>query len=144
GVHLSGDGARIYGEQIAHDLSAALGLLTSPRPCSLMILATGLGELRVALGGGGWCRPLSLAGAGNDVGRGGRRRARAPGERGGQPPAPSLAARERSVVVCRGFGLPSSGGKSSRVRRVLKKSSTLSRTIRATAIWPCPSRRVAV
>src|SRR5437667_7197895 len=28
-----------------------------------MILATGLGELRVALGGGGWCRPLSLAGA---------------------------------------------------------------------------------
>ena len=94
-MHLSGDGARIYGEQIAHDLSAALGLLTSPRPCSLMILATGLGELRVALGGGGWCRPLSLAGAGNDVGRGGRRRARAPGERGGQPRRPHLAAREK-------------------------------------------------
>ena len=33
GVHLSDDGARIYGEQIAHDLSAGLGLLTSPRPC---------------------------------------------------------------------------------------------------------------
>jgi hypothetical protein len=32
-VHLSDDGARIYGEQIAHDLSAELGLLTSPRPC---------------------------------------------------------------------------------------------------------------
>jgi hypothetical protein len=32
-VHLSADGARIYGQQIAHDLSAELGLLTSPRPC---------------------------------------------------------------------------------------------------------------
>src|SRR5438105_2549374 len=110
-----------------------------------MILATALGR---AAGGPGWGwvvpSPLARGGAGNDVGRGGRRRARAPGERGGQPPAPSLAARERSVVVCRGFGLPSSGGKSSRVRRVLKKSSTLSRTIRATAVWPCPSRRVAV
>ena len=39
--------------------------------------------------------PLARGGAGNDVGRGGRRRARAPGERGGQPPAPSLAAREK-------------------------------------------------
>lgn len=33
GVHLSDDGARIYGEQIAHDLSSQIGLLTSPRPC---------------------------------------------------------------------------------------------------------------
>jgi hypothetical protein len=33
GVHLSDDGARIYGQQIAHDLSAQLGLLTSPKPC---------------------------------------------------------------------------------------------------------------
>jgi len=32
-VHLSNDGARIYGEQIAHDLTARLGLLVAPRPC---------------------------------------------------------------------------------------------------------------
>jgi hypothetical protein len=32
-VHLTDDGARIYGEQIAHDLSARLGVLTTPRPC---------------------------------------------------------------------------------------------------------------
>src|SRR5262249_18969794 len=33
GVHLTDDGARIYGQQIAHDLSARLGVLTAPRPC---------------------------------------------------------------------------------------------------------------
>ena len=32
-VHLSNDGARIYGQQIAHDLTAHLGLLTTPKPC---------------------------------------------------------------------------------------------------------------
>ena len=32
-VHLSNDGARIYGQQIAHDLAAQLGLLTTPKPC---------------------------------------------------------------------------------------------------------------
>ncbi len=32
-VHLSNDGARIYGQQIAHDLTAQLGLLTTPLPC---------------------------------------------------------------------------------------------------------------
>jgi hypothetical protein len=32
-VHLTDDGARIYGEQIAHDLTAQLGLLTTPKPC---------------------------------------------------------------------------------------------------------------
>jgi len=32
-VHLTDDGARIYGQQIAHDLTARVGLLTSPRPC---------------------------------------------------------------------------------------------------------------
>ena len=32
-VHLTEDGGRIYGQQIAHDLSADLGLLTAPRPC---------------------------------------------------------------------------------------------------------------
>jgi hypothetical protein len=32
-VHLSDDGGRIYGQQIAHDLSADLGLLVAPRPC---------------------------------------------------------------------------------------------------------------
>jgi len=32
-VHLTADGARIYGQQIAHDLSADLGLITAPRPC---------------------------------------------------------------------------------------------------------------
>jgi hypothetical protein len=33
GVHLSNDGARLYGQQIAHDFTAQLGLLTTPRPC---------------------------------------------------------------------------------------------------------------
>jgi len=33
GVHLTADGARIYGQQIAHDLSADLGIITAPRPC---------------------------------------------------------------------------------------------------------------
>ena len=33
GIHLSDDGARIYGQQIAHDLTAQLGLLTTPKPC---------------------------------------------------------------------------------------------------------------
>lgn len=33
GVHLTDDGARIYGQQIAHDLTGTLGLLTAPRPC---------------------------------------------------------------------------------------------------------------
>ena len=33
GVHLTEDGGRIYGQQIAHDLSADLGLFTTPRPC---------------------------------------------------------------------------------------------------------------
>jgi len=33
GVHLTDDGARIYGQQIAHDLTADLGLLVTPRPC---------------------------------------------------------------------------------------------------------------
>ncbi|HTL87444.1 MAG TPA: hypothetical protein VL856_19835 [Acidimicrobiia bacterium] len=32
-VHLSDDGGRIYGQEIAHDLSADLGLLVAPRPC---------------------------------------------------------------------------------------------------------------
>jgi hypothetical protein len=32
-VHLTSDGARIYGEQIAHDFTAQLGILTTPRPC---------------------------------------------------------------------------------------------------------------
>jgi hypothetical protein len=32
-VHLSNDGARLYGQQIAHDLTAQLGLLTTPKPC---------------------------------------------------------------------------------------------------------------
>jgi hypothetical protein len=32
-THLTETGARIYGQQIAHDLSADLGLFTSPRPC---------------------------------------------------------------------------------------------------------------
>ncbi len=32
-VHLTADGARIYGQQIAHDLSADLGIITAPRPC---------------------------------------------------------------------------------------------------------------
>jgi hypothetical protein len=33
GVHLTADGARIYGQQIAHDFTARLGILTAPRPC---------------------------------------------------------------------------------------------------------------
>jgi hypothetical protein len=32
-VHLTDDGARIYGQQIAHDLTAHLGILATPRPC---------------------------------------------------------------------------------------------------------------
>ncbi len=32
-VHLTFDGARVYGQQIAHDLTADLGVLTAPRPC---------------------------------------------------------------------------------------------------------------
>jgi hypothetical protein len=32
-VHLTFDGARIYGQQIAHDFTAGIGLLTTPRPC---------------------------------------------------------------------------------------------------------------
>jgi hypothetical protein len=32
-VHLTDDGARIYGQMIAHELSADLGVLTAPRPC---------------------------------------------------------------------------------------------------------------
>lgn len=32
-AHLTDDGARIYGQTIAHDLTAQLGLLTTPKPC---------------------------------------------------------------------------------------------------------------
>jgi hypothetical protein len=32
-IHLTDDGARIYGQQIAHDLTVHLGILTTPRPC---------------------------------------------------------------------------------------------------------------
>lgn len=32
-IHLTDDGARIYGQQIAHDLTSDLGILTTPRPC---------------------------------------------------------------------------------------------------------------
>lgn len=32
-VHLTADGARIYGQQIAHDFSADIGILTAPQPC---------------------------------------------------------------------------------------------------------------
>ena len=32
-IHLTDDGARIYGQQIAHDVTADLGILTAPRPC---------------------------------------------------------------------------------------------------------------
>jgi hypothetical protein len=32
-IHLTDDGARVYGQQIAHDLTADLGILTTPRPC---------------------------------------------------------------------------------------------------------------
>jgi hypothetical protein len=31
--HLADDGSRIYGQQIAHDLTAQLGLFTTPEPC---------------------------------------------------------------------------------------------------------------
>jgi lysophospholipase L1-like esterase len=33
GVHLTPDGARIYGDEIAHQLAEQLGLLASPKPC---------------------------------------------------------------------------------------------------------------
>jgi hypothetical protein len=33
GIHLSNDGARLYGQQIAHDFTAQLGLFTTPKPC---------------------------------------------------------------------------------------------------------------
>jgi hypothetical protein len=33
GIHLTDDGARIYGQEIAHLFTAQTGLLTSPRPC---------------------------------------------------------------------------------------------------------------
>jgi hypothetical protein len=33
GVHLAPDGARIYGQQIAHDLTARLGIVVAPKPC---------------------------------------------------------------------------------------------------------------
>ena len=33
GVHLTDDGARIYGETIAHDFSSHKGLFTAPKPC---------------------------------------------------------------------------------------------------------------
>jgi len=32
-IHLTFDGARIYGQQIAHDFTARLGILTTPQPC---------------------------------------------------------------------------------------------------------------
>ena len=32
-VHLTFDGARIYGQQIAHDFTAGLGIFTAPQPC---------------------------------------------------------------------------------------------------------------
>ena len=32
-VHLTFDGARIYGQQIAHDFTADLGVFTTPQPC---------------------------------------------------------------------------------------------------------------
>jgi hypothetical protein len=32
-VHLTDDGARLYGQQIAHDLTAQRGLFTTPQPC---------------------------------------------------------------------------------------------------------------
>jgi hypothetical protein len=32
-VHLTEDGARIFGQEIAHDFSADVGLLTAPKPC---------------------------------------------------------------------------------------------------------------
>ena len=33
GIHLTDEGARLYGQQTAHVLSAQTGLLTSPKPC---------------------------------------------------------------------------------------------------------------
>jgi hypothetical protein len=33
GTHFTDDGARIYGQQIAHDLTADLGILATPQPC---------------------------------------------------------------------------------------------------------------
>jgi hypothetical protein len=33
GIHLTADGARLYGQQIAHDFTADIGLLTAPKPC---------------------------------------------------------------------------------------------------------------
>ena len=33
GIHLTDDGGRIYGEEIAHLFTAQTGLLTSPKPC---------------------------------------------------------------------------------------------------------------
>ena len=33
GVHLTDDGARIYGQQIAHDLTSHFGILIAPKPC---------------------------------------------------------------------------------------------------------------
>jgi hypothetical protein len=33
GVHLTEDGARIYGQEIAHELTAGLGIFTAPQPC---------------------------------------------------------------------------------------------------------------
>jgi len=33
GVHLTYDGGRIYGQQIAHDLTANWGIFTAPQPC---------------------------------------------------------------------------------------------------------------
>jgi hypothetical protein len=32
-VHMTFDGARIYGQQIAHDFTAGLGIIPTPRPC---------------------------------------------------------------------------------------------------------------
>jgi hypothetical protein len=32
-VHLTADGARLYGQQIAHDFTAGLGVFTTPQPC---------------------------------------------------------------------------------------------------------------
>jgi hypothetical protein len=32
-IHLTDDGARLYGQQIAHDLTAQRGLFTTPQPC---------------------------------------------------------------------------------------------------------------
>ncbi len=33
GVHLTNEGARLYGQEIAHQFTAQTGLLTSPKPC---------------------------------------------------------------------------------------------------------------